>query len=161
MRRRFKGCFIKERAMNVQHILVPMDFSSDAEQALVCAVGLAQQFQAHLTLLHVIYIPVTTEVNLSTYFTELEAGAQQGMETYQKRVEDEGLTVDTVIIRGTPFREIVEIAETKQVDLIIRGTHGRTGIRHLLMGRVAERVVRLAPCPVMVMRQKTQTDTAS
>jgi nucleotide-binding universal stress UspA family protein len=154
--RRLKDCFIKERAMNVQHILVPMDFSSDAETALDCAVEFAQQFQARLTLLHVIYIPVTTEVNLSSYFAEIESGAQHGMETYQKRAEGKGLTVDTVIVQGTPFREIVEIAKTKQVDLIIMGTHGRTGMTHLLMGSVAERVVRLAPCPVMVTREKTK-----
>jgi nucleotide-binding universal stress UspA family protein len=157
MMRHFKGCFIKERAMNVQHILVPMDFSSDAEQALDWAVGLAQQLQARLTLLHIIYIPVTTEVNLSAYYAELESDAQQRMETYQKRVEGEGLTVDTVLVRGTPFREIVEIAQTKQVDLIIMGTHGRTGMAHLLMGSVAERVVRLAPCPVMVTREKAKS----
>jgi nucleotide-binding universal stress UspA family protein len=79
------------------------------------------------------------------------------METYQKRVEGEGLTVDTVLVRGTPFREIVEIAQTQQVDLIIMGTHGRTGMAHLLMGSVAERVVRLAPCPVMVTREKAKS----
>ena len=146
--------------MNIKHILVPLDFSADAEQALDCAVGLAQQFQSRLTLLHVIYIPVSTEVNLSAYFTEMEAGAEQGMDTYQKRVEEAGLAVDTVIIRSTPFREIVETAKAKQVDLIIMGTHGRTGLQHLLLGSVAERVVRLAPCPVMVTRE-TQNGTAS
>jgi nucleotide-binding universal stress UspA family protein len=78
------------------------------------------------------------------------------METYQKRAEGKGLTVDTIIVQGTPFREIVEVAKTKQVDLIIMGTHGRTGMTHLLMGSVAERVVRLAPCPVMVTREKAK-----
>ncbi len=146
--------------MNVKHILVPLDFSADAEQALDCAVGLAQQFQARLTLLHVIHIPVSTEVNLSAYFTEMEASAEQGMDTYQKRVKEAGLAVDSVIIRGTPFREIVETAKAKQVDLIIMGTHGRTGMQHLLLGSVAERVVRLAWCPVMVTRE-TQNGTAS
>ncbi len=146
--------------MHVKHILVPLDFSADAEQALDCAVGLAQQFQARLTLLHVIYLPVSTEVNLSVYFTEMETGAEQGIDTYRKRVEEAGLAVDTVISRGTPFREIVETAKAKRVDLIIMGTHGRTGMQHLLLGSVAERVVRLAPCPVMVTRE-TQNGTAS
>ncbi len=139
--------------MNVQHILVPLDFSSDAEQALDDALGLAQQFQARLTLMHVVHIPVITEVDLSPYFAEMEASAQQGMETYQKRVEAAGRPVDTVLVRGTPFREIVETARTKQVDLIVMGTHGRTGMQHVLIGSVAERVVRLAPCPVMVTRK--------
>ncbi len=69
--------------MNIQHLLVPIDFSPD-EQALDYALELAQQFQARLTLMHVIYNPVTTEVNLSAYFADMEASAQQGMETYEK-----------------------------------------------------------------------------
>ena len=144
--------------MNIQHILVPLDFSSDAEQALEVAVELAQPFQARLTLIHVIYIPVTTEVNLSSYFVEMKAGAQLGMDTYRKRVEEAGRPVDTVVVCGTPFREIVETAKTKDVDLIVMGTHGRTGMQHLLIGSVAERVVRLAPCPVLVTRE-TQNGT--
>ena len=139
--------------MTIQHILVPLDFSSDAEQALDYALELAQQFQARLTLMHVIYIPVTTEVNLSAYFADLESGALQGMESYQKRVEEAGRPVEMVIVRGTPFREIIETAKTKQVDLIVMGTHGRTGMQHLFIGSVAERVVRLAPCPVLVTRE--------
>ena len=138
--------------MKLRHILVPLDFSADAEQALDDAVELAQQFQARLTLLHVIYIPITTEVNLSSYFTEMESGASQRMETYQDRVAEAGPAVVMRIIRGTPFREIVDFAEIQQIDLIVMGTHGRTGMQHLLVGSVAERVVRLAPCPVMVTR---------
>lgn len=146
--------------MKLQHILVPIDFSSDAEQALDCAAGLAQQFQARLTLMHVIYIPVTTEVNLAAYFVDIETSAEQGMETYQKRMEEKGVAADTMIVHGTPFHEIVEAAKTKQVDLIVMGTHGRTGVQHLLIGSVAERVVRLAPCPVMVTRETRHQATA-
>ncbi|MCH9662988.1 MAG: universal stress protein [Gammaproteobacteria bacterium] len=146
--------------MNVQNILVPLDFSSDADLALDDALGLAQRFQARMTLLHVIYLPVTTEVNLASYFTQMEAEAQQGMETYKKKVTDAGLSVDTVIVSGVPFREIVETAKAKQADLIVMGTHGRTGMNHFLIGSVAERVVRLAPCPVMVSRE-TQNQEAS
>ena len=139
--------------MKCQHILVPVDFSPDAERALDYAIGLARQFQARLTLFHVIHIPVTTEVDLSSYYGEMETRAQQSIAAYQQRVADAGLTAEAVIMRGTPFREIVEIATTQQVDLIVMGTHGRTGLQHLLLGSVAERVVRLAPCPVMVTRE--------
>lgn len=138
--------------MNIQHILVPMDFSPDAEHALNYAVELAQRVQARLTLMHVVYIPVTTEVNLSAYFADMEAGVKQGMETYEKRVEEAGLAVDTLIVRGTPFHEIVQTAKSQPIDLIVMGTHGRTGVTHLLIGSVAERVVRMAPCPVLVTR---------
>ncbi len=143
--------------MNVQQILVPIDFSSDSEQALDYAIGLAQQFQSSLTLMHVIYIPVTTEVNLAAYFADMEAGVKEGIETYRKRAEEAGLAVDVVIVRGTPFHEIVQTAKTKQIDLIVMGTHGRTGVTHLLIGSVAERVVRLAPCPVLVTRHPETT----
>jgi len=139
--------------MNIGHILVPMDFSADAEQALDAAVELAKQFQARLTLMHVIQLPITTEVDLSGYYADLEDGARQEMEAYQKRVAATGLAVDVFLDSGAPFRQIVDAAKTRQVDLIVMGTHGRTGMQHLLIGSVAERVVRLAPCPVMVTRQ--------
>jgi nucleotide-binding universal stress UspA family protein len=138
--------------MNIQHILVPLDFSADAEQAFNDALGLAQPLQARLTLLHVIYMPVAIEESLSVYLAEMESSAEQEMARYQQRVKDAGITAETVIVCGTPFREIIEVARTQQVDLIIMGTHGRTGMKHLLIGSVAERVVRLAPCPVMVTR---------
>jgi universal stress protein A len=147
--------------MKCQHILVPIDFSPDAERALGHAIELARQFQARLTLLHVIHIPVTTEVNLSSYYVEMETSAQQGMMTYQKRVEDAGLVTDVIVMRGTPFREIVDTASNKRVDLIVMGTHGRTGLQHLLLGSVAERVVRLAPCPVLVTREDKRTVASS
>ena len=139
--------------MKCQHILVPVDFSPDAERALDYAIALAQQFQARLTILHIIHIPVTTDVDLSSYYGEMEISAQQGLATYQKQIADAGLTADVAIMRGTPFREIVDVATNQQVDLIIMGTHGRTGLQHLLLGSVAERVVRLAPCTVMVTRE--------
>ncbi len=146
--------------MHIQHILVPMDFSSDAEHALEQAIELAKQFQARLTLMNVMYFPVVADVNLVAYYGEIETGAKQGIADYEERAKEAGLSVDTVIVSGTPFREIVETAKTQQVDLIVMGTHGRTGMHHMLIGSVAERVVRLAPCPVMVTRG-TRTQAAA
>ena len=142
--------------MKCEHILVPIDFSPDAEQALDCAIGLAQQFQAHLTLLHVIYLPETAEVNPLAYLAKAESEAERETVAYQKRVEDAGVAVDTLIIRGIPVDKIVDTARAKQADLLVMGTHGRTGLQHLLIGSVAERVVRLAPCPVMVIPRETR-----
>ena len=138
--------------MKVQHILVPVDFSPDAEQALDNAIALGQMFQARLSLLHVISLPVTTEINLSAYSKELEHSARQQMEAYQRRVTHAGLQSETQVMHGDPFRSIIQAATDQPIDLIIMGTHGRTGIPHLLIGSVAERVVRLAPCPVLVTR---------
>jgi universal stress protein A len=87
-----------------------------------------------------------------TYLQELEAEITQSMENYLKQVQDAGLEGEIVIVHGIPFDEIVQAAKTKSIDLIIMGTHGRTGLSHLFLGSVAEKVIRLAPCPVLVTR---------
>ena len=66
-----------------------------------------------------------------------------------------GLEGEIAVVHGVPFQEMLDTAKKQQVDLIIMGTHGRTGLQHVLMGSVAEKVVRLAPCPVLVVRQPT------
>ena len=66
-----------------------------------------------------------------------------------------------VVAHGIPFQEIIDTAKVRQVDLIVMGTHGRTGLLHVLLGSVAERVVRLAPCPVLVARQTTPATVSS
>ncbi len=68
------------------------------------------------------------------------------------------MNADVLTVRGAPSHKIVEAARDKQVDLVVMGTHGRTGLQHLLIGSVAERVVRLAPCPVMVTPHKPKKD---
>ena len=137
--------------MKCQHILVPIDFSRDSEDAVDCAVGLAQQFQARLTLLHSVYVPEAADVNLAAYLDKIESESAEQMAARRKRVEDAGVTADSLMVRGSPSHKITETARDKQADLIVMGTHGRTGLRHMLIGSVAERVVRLAPCPVMVV----------
>ena len=77
------------------------------------------------------------------------------MQAYVQRVTAAGLVGDMVVVHGVPFQEIVETAKSQQVDLIVMGTHGRTGLHHVLLGSVAEKVVHLAPCPVLVVRQPT------
>ena len=137
--------------MKCQHILVPIDFSQDSEHAVDAAVGLAQQFQARLTLLHAIHIPEAAEVNLASYMDKIRSEADQSMTPRLKRVQDAGATAEAVTVVGAPSQAIVDTARDRQADLIVMGTHGRTGLRHMLIGSVAERVVRMAPCPVMVV----------
>jgi nucleotide-binding universal stress UspA family protein len=143
--------------MAIQHVLVPTDFSASAEQALDYAIRLARTFNARLTVLHVIQpIPmggVDMGVALpETYLQEVEEAAQGSMEEALARVTAAGLTAAQVVLYGVPFQEIVETAKARQVDLIVMGTQGRTGLMHVLLGSVAERVVRLAPCSVLVVR---------
>jgi universal stress protein A len=87
-----------------------------------------------------------------SYIEELEADAQRRMETYRQRVQDAGLDSTVLVESGTPFQRIVDTARDQKVDLIVMGTHGHTGLAHLFLGSVTEKVVRLAPCPVLVTR---------
>ena len=151
--------------MAVQRFLVPIDFSEYANQALDYAINLAGKINARLTLLHVIQsIPLggaDMGVTLPyTYVQDLEAEIMQSMESYRARVTAAGLAGEIVVVHGVPFHEILETAKTQQVDLIVMGTHGRTGLQHVLLGSVAEKVVRLAPCPVLVARQPTEIGRA-
>jgi nucleotide-binding universal stress UspA family protein len=143
--------------MHLQHILVPLDFCPHAEWALDAATTFAKPCQSRLTLLHVLHIPAMSDIHAAAYVAAIEMDAHEGLVSYQKRMQDAGLRVAIRIVRGVPYREIVDIARDMQADLIIMGTHGRTGIPHLLLGSVAERVVRVAPCAVMVVRHSTVT----
>ena len=144
--------------MKCQHVLVPIDFSQDSEHAVDSAVGLAQQFQSRLTLLHAIYIPEAAEVNLAAYMDKIRSEADQSMAARLKRVQGAGIAADAVTVIGAPSQAIVDTARDLHADLIVMGTHGRTGLRHMLIGSVAERVVRLAPCPVMVVPREAAQD---
>jgi nucleotide-binding universal stress UspA family protein len=144
--------------MTGQHFLIPIDFSPYAEQALDYAIALAKQLQAHMTLLHVIQPPLIAGADMGvwpspTFLEELEAAVTSDMEGYLARVTAAGLEGEIVVVHGVPFQEILHAAKERHVDLIIMGTHGRTGLTHVLLGSVAEKVVRLAPCPVLIARQ--------
>lgn len=151
--------------MPTQHLLVPIDLSASAEQALDYAIGLARTLSARLTVLHVIQPVPMAGVDMGvtlpeTYLREVEADIQHSMEAALARVTAAGLTGERVVLYGVPVQEIVETAKARQVDLIVMGTHGRTGLMHVLLGSVAERVVRLAPCSVLVVRPIAQASAA-
>jgi nucleotide-binding universal stress UspA family protein len=151
--------------MTVTHILVPTDLSEYADYALDYAIALAQKLQARLTLLHIIHLTPLAMGDIGVsglvpYLEEMEADAQQRMQALLNRVQQEGLQGETAVVQGVPFQTIVDMAGNEDVDMIVMGTHGRTGLIHALMGSVAEKVVRLAPCPVLVTRGKTETSDA-
>ena len=144
--------------MIVQHVLVPIDFSATADQALTYAIALAQQLQARLTLLHVLDLtPVTVDEMppgmTATYLDDLETDAQYLLQASRERVQRAGLQAESLLVQGTPTQTIVDTAGEQGVDLIIMGTHGRTGLAHVLLGSVAEHVVRQGSCPVLVVRR--------
>jgi universal stress protein A len=146
--------------MTAQRFLVPVDFSEDANQAVKYATDLASKLGARMTLLHVIQLLPFGSGDMGvtvpyTYTQDLEAEITSRMQVYLERVTAAGLEGEIAVAHGVPFQEILETAKAQQVNLIIMGTHGRTGLQHVLMGSVAEKVVRLAPCPVLVVRQPT------
>jgi universal stress protein A len=146
--------------VTLTHFLVPLDFSEYANLALDYAIGLAKKLQVRLTLLHVIHeLPIgvgdMATALPASYLEDLEAGVKQRLEEYCQQAQEAGLEVDLVIEHNVPFQGIVDIARQHNVDLIVIGTHGRTGLQHVLLGSVAEKVVRLAPCPVLVTRGST------
>jgi nucleotide-binding universal stress UspA family protein len=152
----------------VKQILVPTDFSETADAALDYAFLLAQRLGASVQLLHVLEDPFVTDgLTAEAYITEAPAVRSAMLSEAQTRLSHraapprsesasgnsaEPVRVDTEVLFGHGARTIAEYAGHRGVDLIVMGTHGRTGVAHLLLGSVAERLVRTAPCPVLTVR---------
>ena len=142
-------------------ILVPTDFSEHSASALAYAGGFARRFGASLHLLHVVEDqlvtgPFSAEVYVPHTAATLPGLLRDSSARLAEALGDEdllrlGATGDVIV--GTAARTIVEYAADNGYDLIIMGTHGRSGISHLVMGSVAEHVVRSAPCPVLTVRE--------
>lgn len=152
----------------ISRILVPVDFSSHSEYALRYAIALANRLGASLHLLHVVEDPVATGAwgyegvvpGLNDLLGELVANARRRLLAYRSDAERAQVPVVTTVQIGPTSHTIVEHTRGLDIDLIVMGTHGRTGLAHLFMGSVAERVVRHAPCPVLTVRESARTDEA-
>jgi nucleotide-binding universal stress UspA family protein len=143
------------------HILVPTDFSEASDAALEYARAVAARFGSTLHLLHVVEAPfVTGPMGTEVFITESPAVQAELFEEAQVRLaarvteHDKGrFHTTTEIVSGTTARTILGYASERGINLIVMGTHGRSGMAHLLMGSVAEKIVRNAPCPVLTVRQ--------
>lgn len=143
--------------IKIREILVPVDFSDCAEKALTYAIPFAKQFDARITLLHVVqlnYLVGTEFATVDYTFVEKDLRTQAARQLERLSGLSERVTCKTEVRTGQPVVEIVEAAKRLQTDLIIISTHGRTGLKHMLLGSVAENIVRHAPCPVLVVREK-------
>lgn len=141
----------------IRRILVPTDFSSHSEQAADYAAMLADGFQARIDLLHVIEpfpYSVTDTGTVISHVEALKTVADSLLENARAKLEQNGAAVEAHLTRGVPYEEILDWAGKKKVDLIVMGTRGRTGVGHFLLGSVADRIVHLAPCPVLTMTAK-------
>ncbi|MGE3489024.1 MAG: universal stress protein [Vicinamibacterales bacterium] len=139
-------------------ILVPVDFSSNSSRALDYALTLAKNFEASLHVIHVCEVPALTTGSMDAYAIAYSNWSQQlGDEAERELVKLvpklSGVAVTTEVLFGNPARAIVSAASIRKVDLIVMGTHGHGPLMHALMGNVAERVVRTAPCPVLTVRE--------
>ncbi|MCP4782819.1 MAG: universal stress protein [Fuerstiella sp.] len=142
--------------INIKRILVPTDFSEPGKTALTYAVAFADQFGAAVNLMHVIE-PIPPSALLShlpkeEFERNMRDAAETQMEELHAEWEDYAFPVNRIIVEGHPFVEIIRNAKESNADLIVMGTHGRGAIAHILLGSVAEKVVRKAPCPVLTVR---------
>ncbi len=145
--------------MEIKTILVPCDFSEYAEYAFTWALGLAEGEGAKVVVMHaaplfshLAYPESVYVVDLAKMEEELIADAEKRLQEFVAKKGTSTVTVETRAVLGDPFWEICQAAEREHADLIVMGSHGRTGLAHVLLGSVAERVVRHAPCPVLVAR---------
>ena len=141
--------------MKLDRILVPTDFSETAQHALGYARDLAQQFGAEVHLLNVMQDPVAHEwagEATGMVISDLLRTWQADSERRLAEIRVEGVTVERVTVVCHAFVEILQYASGNDIDLIVMGTHGRGAVKHMLLGSVAEKVVRKAPCPVLTVR---------
>lgn len=143
----------------IKTILVPTDFSEASESAVKYGKALAEAFGSSLHLVHVMedllahaWAAEVYVASMPSLRDEIEKEATERIGAMLTDQERQQLRVTTAIIAGNPFLEIIRYARAHEVDLIVLGTHGRGPVAHMLLGSVAEKVVRKAPCPVLTVR---------
>ncbi len=148
--------------MDIRTIVVPVDFSEYSEKAFTWALALAEKWRSRIVLLHVVPVPIPAPIvmgvhfNLTDFAAALLEDAKAKAKEFVARSGSKTAQIEAKVISGQPFLEICRVAEQEKADVIIMGSHGRTGLSHVLLGSVAERVVRHASCPVLVVGKKAQ-----
>ena len=144
-------------ALSVRHILVPVDFSEHSRVALRHAIAFAKRFGAKLALLNVIY-PQYYATNMDymafdypSLLEETRRTARREFNAFVRSIAFEGVPFETHIEEGHPGQHIVDYASKHGVDLVVNATHGRSGLRHVVLGSTAEHVVRFGKCPVLIV----------
>lgn len=145
--------------IDLKRILVPTDFSKHSLNALTYAAAFAEKFGAELTLLHVVqdlalFIPdaVTVAPPIVPPVEQFLTAARTALDRAIQESHLQNLKIVPEVREGTPFYEIIQFAKDGNMDLIVMGTHGHSGLVHVLLGSTAEKVVRKAPCPVLTVR---------
>lgn len=146
--------------MRPKHILAPTDFSHHAEVAVKSAFELAEQFGATLHLVHSLAEPVSAiapepmivAAPPPEFYEESEKSCLEALQKSADQLGNPKVNLVRAALWGSPVDTILEYASRQPIDLIVVSTHGRTGLSHVLLGSVAESIVRNAPCPVLTIR---------
>ena len=139
-------------------IMVAVDFSDSSDNAFQMALSLADKYTARLLILHVINEPVdlrgfyVPDISFEKLEEEIAEGAQKMMESFCRQHIDGFENFESRIVPGLPYEEIIRQADKSNAELIVLGTHGRTGLDHVLFGSTAEKVVRKSTVPVLTVR---------
>ncbi len=143
--------------INLKKILCPVDHSDCSKEALKYAVSFAMKDNSKLYLMHVIDIRAFDE-SIDTMTPQIPDGETlkqlktKLLDCIPEEIRDD-MDVEAIVVQGVPFVEIISTAKENDIDMIVIGSHGRTGITHMMMGSVSEKVVRKAPCPVLTVRK--------
>jgi nucleotide-binding universal stress UspA family protein len=146
--------------LKLRRILVPLDFSGLSRQALGSAVPLARKYRAKISLVHVVQLPVVMEAlpggsaYLPVNTDDLLNAAKAHLAELATRLVPRELLDQTVVAEGNPAYEVISTAESLKADLIVLSTNGRSGLKRVLLGSTAERIVRHAHCPVLTVRRQ-------
>jgi nucleotide-binding universal stress UspA family protein len=142
----------KERIMiAIKKLLVPTDFSEYSRFALKYAVALAENFQAKVYVIHV-HEPYPHGAVLEGIYYDPAIMEEDALDAIVKELRVQKIDAEAVFVKGRPFMEIIRQAEQLEADLIVIATHGRKGVSHFVFGSTAEKVVRMAPCPVLTVK---------
>jgi nucleotide-binding universal stress UspA family protein len=143
------------KGVSIRNILIAHDFSETADHALAFGLDLAERFGASVTVVHAYEVPnfgnTSVPVASPEMIVDIERMERSGLDALAARTRRPGVEMSFSLRRGPAADEIVVVAKERGADLIVMGTHGRRGFSRWLMGSVAERVVRTAPCPVLTM----------
>lgn len=150
------GAASGELAFVLRRVVMPTDFSEPSQEALAYARQVVGRFQAELVLVHVTEKPFVdpnlAEIDTQAFEDNARQSAQQQLDKAVAALRAAGLPARGQLLTGVPWNEVVELARREAADLIVAGTHGYTGLKHILLGSTAERILRHAPCPVVVVR---------
>jgi universal stress protein A len=143
-------------SVTIRRILFATDFSEPARGAQQYAITMAETFSAELHALHVVPELILPATDSYTVWALPEGGMKAQLDAAERQLQKEigSIAATHQVVVGFPIEEIMKYANDHEIDLIVVGTHGHTGLAHLLMGSVAEKLVRLSTCPVLTVHPK-------